>query len=83
MKRAVILLSGGLDSVTTLAIAHQQGFECYTLSFDYGQRHNVELNAAVALSKQMGAKQHKVKPNHILIFFGMTIHNHFDHKSQT
>lgn len=60
MKRAVILLSGGLDSVTTLAIAQQQGFECYTLSFDYGQRHNVELKAAVALSKQMGAKQHKV-----------------------
>lgn len=60
MKRAVILLSGGLDSVTTLAIAQRHGFECYTLSFDYGQRHDVELNAAAILSKQMGAKQHKV-----------------------
>jgi 7-cyano-7-deazaguanine synthase len=60
MKRAVILLSGGLDSVTTLAIAQQQGFECYTLSFDYGQRHDIELNAAATLSKQMAAKQHKV-----------------------
>ncbi|MFW5447534.1 MAG: 7-cyano-7-deazaguanine synthase QueC [Methylophagaceae bacterium] len=60
MKRAVILLSGGLDSVTTLAIAQQQGFECYTLSFDYGQRHDVELKAAAALSKQMGALEHKV-----------------------
>ncbi len=60
MKRAVILLSGGLDSVTTLAIAQQQGFECYTLSFDYGQRHDVELSAAASLSKQMGALAHKV-----------------------
>ncbi len=60
MKRAVILLSGGLDSVTTLAIAKQQGFECYTLSFDYGQRHDAELVAAKALSAQMGAIEHKV-----------------------
>jgi 7-cyano-7-deazaguanine synthase len=60
MKRAVILLSGGLDSVTTLAIAQQQGFECYTLSFDYGQRHDVELNAAAIISTNMGAKEHKV-----------------------
>ena len=60
MKRAVILLSGGLDSVTTLAIAKEQGFECYTLSFNYGQRHDVELLAAEKLSKQMGAIEHKV-----------------------
>ncbi len=60
MKRAVILLSGGLDSVTTLAMAKQQGFECYTLSFDYGQRHDAELVAAKALSAQMGALEHKV-----------------------
>jgi len=62
MKRAVILLSGGLDSVTVLAIAKEQGFECYTLSFNYGQRHDVELIAAEKLSKQMGAKEHKVIP---------------------
>jgi 7-cyano-7-deazaguanine synthase len=60
MKRAVILLSGGLDSVTALAMAKQQGFECYTLSFDYGQRHDVELVAAENLSKQVGAVEHKV-----------------------
>ena len=62
MKRAVILLSGGLDSVTVLAMAKEQGFECYTLSFNYGQRHDVELIAAKKLSKQMGAKVHKVIP---------------------
>jgi len=46
MKKAVVLLSGGLDSVTALSIAKEQGFECYTLSFNYGQRHSTELNAA-------------------------------------
>ena len=60
MKKAVILLSGGLDSVTVLAMAKEQGFECYTLSFNYGQRHDVELVAAQKLSKQGGAVEHKV-----------------------
>lgn len=60
MKRAVILLSGGLDSVTALAIAKQQGYECYTLSFNYGQRHDAELVASERLSKQIGAVEHKV-----------------------
>ncbi|PHS69913.1 MAG: 7-cyano-7-deazaguanine synthase QueC [Methylophaga sp.] len=60
MKRAVILLSGGLDSVTALAIAQEQGFECYTLSFDYGQRHKAELMSAQKLSKQAHAVEHKV-----------------------
>lgn len=60
MKKAVVLLSGGLDSVTALAIAKQQGFDCYTLSFDYGQRHQAELNASANLSKQLGAIGHKV-----------------------
>ena len=60
MKRAVILLSGGLDSVTALAIAKQQDFACYTLSFNYGQRHDSELIAAAMLSKQQGAIEHKV-----------------------
>lgn len=59
MKRAVVLLSGGLDSVTALAIAKEQGFECYTLSFDYGQRHDAEIKAASQLSQQLGAKTHK------------------------
>jgi 7-cyano-7-deazaguanine synthase len=60
MKRAVVLLSGGLDSVTALAMAREQGFECYTLSFNYGQRHHAELNAAKTLSSQSGAVAHKV-----------------------
>jgi len=60
MKRAVVLLSGGLDSVTALAIAKEQGYECYTLSFNYGQRHDAELVAAEKLSKKNGAIEHKV-----------------------
>lgn len=60
MKRAIILLSGGLDSVTTLAMAKCEGFECYTLSFNYGQRHNSELIASAMLSKLHGAIEHKV-----------------------
>lgn len=60
MKRAVVLLSGGLDSVTALAIAKEQGFECYTIGFNYGQRHQSELVAAEKLSKQIGAVEHKV-----------------------
>jgi 7-cyano-7-deazaguanine synthase len=60
MKRAVVLLSGGLDSVTALAMARERGFECYTLSFNYGQRHYAELKAAKVLSSQNGAIEHKV-----------------------
>ncbi len=60
MKKAVVLLSGGLDSVTALAMAKEQGYECYTLSFDYGQRHEAELNASKKLSVTLGASQHKV-----------------------
>ena len=60
MKRAVILLSGGLDSATVLAIAKSEGYDCYTISFDYGQRHRAELSASALLSKQLGAITHKV-----------------------
>ncbi|WP_252179411.1 7-cyano-7-deazaguanine synthase QueC [Endozoicomonas sp. 4G] len=58
-KKAVILLSGGLDSSTVLAIAKDQGYECYTVSFDYGQRHRAELEASVRVSEALGARDHK------------------------
>lgn len=58
--RAVILFSGGLDSTTVLAIAQSQGFDCYTLSFDYGQRHAAELQAALRISNKMAVVEHKV-----------------------
>lgn len=58
-KKAVILLSGGLDSTTVLAIAQDQGYECYTMSFDYGQRHRSELAASQNVSKALGAVDHK------------------------
>lgn len=58
--RAVILLSGGLDSATALAEARAAGFECYTISFDYGQRHHFELDAAKRVADSLGASQHIV-----------------------
>lgn len=57
---AVVLLSGGLDSSTVLAIARSQGFDCRTLAVSYGQRHSVELQAAATLSKALGATEHRV-----------------------
>ena len=57
--RAVVLLSGGLDSTTCLAWALQQGFECHTLAVDYGQRHRIELAAARRMSERLGAAQHR------------------------
>lgn len=58
--RAVCLLSGGLDSTTCLAIARSEGFECYALSFDYGQRHRIELEAAARVAQALGAVRHVV-----------------------
>ncbi|MBD1600590.1 7-cyano-7-deazaguanine synthase QueC [Pseudomonas typographi] len=60
VKKAVILLSGGLDSATVVAMARAEGYTCYTLSFDYGQRHRAELNAAARVAKALGAAEHKV-----------------------
>ncbi|MCY1411388.1 7-cyano-7-deazaguanine synthase [compost metagenome] len=59
-KKAVILLSGGLDSATVLAMALAEGYACYTMSFDYGQRHRAELQAAERVARQLGAVEHKV-----------------------
>lgn len=58
--KAVILLSGGLDSATVLAIAREQGYACYCLSVDYGQKHRAELDAAVRVAKALGAAEHRV-----------------------
>ena len=59
-KKAVVLISGGLDSTTVLAIARNEGYACYTISFDYGQRHRVELLAAERTAKALGSLEHKV-----------------------
>lgn len=59
-RRAVCLLSGGLDSATALACARRDGFECYALSFDYGQRHRVELGCARKVATALGAKDHAI-----------------------
>ena len=62
MKKAVVLLSGGLESITALAIAKEQDFDCYALSLDYGQRHAAELRAARNLARETGVMAHKVIP---------------------
>lgn len=60
MKRAVILLSGGLDSATVLAIARKEAFDCYALTLDYGQRHHAELAASQRVATQIGAIEHRI-----------------------
>jgi len=60
--KAVCLLSGGLDSATSLAVARRDGFACYTLAFDYGQRHHVELEAAARVARSLSAVEHMVVP---------------------
>lgn len=59
-KKAVVLVSGGLDSATTLAMARDEGYSCYALSFDYGQRHRSELDASVRVANTLGAVEHRV-----------------------
>ena len=56
MKRAVVLLSGGVDSATTLAIAKEEGYELFALSFRYGQRHQIEVTSAQRIAKSLGVK---------------------------
>lgn len=60
LRRAVVLLSGGLDSATVLALAREQGFEVYALSVHYGQRHSAELAAAARIAAALGAREHRV-----------------------
>lgn len=72
-KKAVVLLSGGLDSATTLAIAKKQGFDIYALSFFYGQRHSVETKSAKKVAKQLGVKEHKFTDIDLRLFAGSAL----------
>jgi len=72
-KRAVVLLSGGLDSTTVLAIARSQGYECHALSFSYGQRHVWELEAAKRVAKALGAKEQRVAQIDLRVFGGSAL----------
>jgi 7-cyano-7-deazaguanine synthase len=73
MKKAVCLLSGGLDSSTCLAFAKREGFDCYALSFDYGQRHLYELVAAKRVAEALGASEHKVITLDLRAFGGSSL----------
>src|SRR4051812_11936620 len=72
-KKAVVLLSGGLDSATVLAIARAEGFACHCLSFRYGQRHEFELEAAKRVAKQLGAEQHVIAQIDLRVFGGSAL----------
>src|ERR1017187_5869965 len=71
--KAVCLLSGGLDSSTCLAIARRDGYECYALSFDYGQRHRVELEAAARVAASLGVARHITVPIDLRVFGGSAL----------
>jgi len=73
MKRAVVLLSGGLDSATTLALAIRDGFEAHALSFDYGQRHKRELDAAKRVADSLGAVEHRIAVIDLRVFGGSAL----------
>ena len=72
-RRAIVLLSGGLDSATCLAIARAAGFDCYCLSLDYGQRHRVELEAAGRVAMALGAREHRVVRLDLAAFGGSAL----------
>ena len=78
MKRAVVLLSGGIDSTTTLAIAIAEGCEAYALSFDYGQRHQIEMEAARRVADSLGARQHRVAKIDLCVFGGSALTDDID-----
>lgn len=72
-KSAIVLLSGGLDSATTLAIAQQQGFVCYAMTFRYGQRHTCEIDAARRVVEAMGVKEHNIVSIDLSVFGGSAL----------
>ena len=78
MKKAVVLLSGGLDSATCLAVARAEGFACHALSFDYGQRHAPELKAARRVARALGAVEHKVVRLDLRTFGGSALTDDID-----
>lgn len=78
VKKAVVLLSGGLDSATALAVAKDRGFACYALSFRYGQRHVLELTCAERLARKMGVVDHKVAEIDLRIFGGSALTSNID-----
>jgi len=78
MKPAVVLLSGGIDSSTTLAIAIAEGFEAYALSFDYGQRHHIETEAASRIADSLSAKEHRIARIDLRIFGGSALTDDVD-----
>src|ERR1044071_500108 len=73
MKRAVVLLSGGLDSATVLAICRAEGFEAYALSFRYGQRHAREIAAAQNVARSLGAEEHRIAKIDLRLFGGSAL----------
>ena len=73
LKKAVVLLSGGLDSATTLAIAHDEGYDTYAMSFCYGQRHTVELQCAKEVANTLGVKQHTIVDIDLRTFGGSAL----------
>jgi 7-cyano-7-deazaguanine synthase len=73
MKPAVCLVSGGLDSATCLALARRDGFTCYALTIDYGQRHRAELEAAAKVAASLGAAKHLVAPINLRLFGGSAL----------
>jgi 7-cyano-7-deazaguanine synthase len=77
-KRAVVLLSGGLDSATVLAIARSRGYELYALSFSYGQRHSWELEAAKRVASSMGVTDHRIAHIDLRIFGGSALTDDID-----
>ena len=77
-NKAVVLLSGGLDSTTTLAIAKNQGFDIYALSFDYGQRHRVELERAKIIAKKLEAVDHQLVTIDLRQFGGSALTDSID-----
>lgn len=78
MPKAVVLLSGGLDSATVLALAARDGYECYALSFDYGQRHRSELVAAAKIAERLRAAEHRIISFDLRAFGGSALTSDLD-----